>query len=481
MLTPVLFILLLTAGTDALAADASQAPEPETAVSKTGEPDPLREAVLALKRDIERDTQTLNRLRAEIDAERKPFALRLDTLQRSVSERRAEADRLRRLRQKGEKEQAALIAEAKAVEEECRFVFTVFSEYARAMETRVGAADASRLSKRLSALRFDAVEEADFKGLAREIERLLALSAEWNDTRLGGHGFEGTALDEDGIEHAGRFACFGPIAYFAASGGFPAGLAVNRFGTDSPSVYDAFDPETAERIRTVVAGGEATAPVDVTSGDAIRVEEARTGFLEHVKKGGFVMIPLVAVGLVAGVLAVWKTAELGTIRVFAGGDVARAVAFARTGEVERAKACTARLKEPLRSLVSEAIEHRDSPRDHLEEIMHEHVLGSLPRLERHLGTLAVLGGVAPLLGLLGTVTGMIHTFQLVTVFGSGDARLLSGGISEALVTTEFGLAVAIPVLLVHAFLARRARVIVGALERTAVAMVNDMKVRTPKP
>ena len=86
--------------------------------------------------------------------------------------------------------------------------------------------------------------------------------------------------------------------------------------------------------------------------------------------------------------------------------------------------------------------------------------------------------LGPLLGLLGTVTGMIHTFRLVTVFGTGDARLLSGGISEALVTTEFGLMIAIPVLLVHAYLARRVRTIIGRLENRAIEFVGELKDRT---
>ena len=71
--------------------------------------------------------------------------------------------------------------------------------------------------------------------------------------------------------------------------------------------------------------------------------------------------------------------------------------------------------------------------------------------------LSVSAAAAPLLGLLGTVTGMIHTFRLITMFGTGDARLLSGGISEALVTTEAGLMVAIPALLIHAWCLRRVR------------------------
>jgi len=134
-----------------------------------------------------------------------------------------------------------------------------------------------------------------------------------------------------------------------------------------------------------------------------------------------------------------------------------------------------RRPEPIGSVMAAAVRHRRASREHLEEILHEHVLGVVPRLERSLGMLAVFGGIAPLLGLLGTVTGMIHTFQLVQVFGTGNSRTLSGGISEALVTTQVGLIIAIPVLLAHAFLARRARALLGELEQSAVSLVNQVK------
>ena len=136
-----------------------------------------------------------------------------------------------------------------------------------------------------------------------------------------------------------------------------------------------------------------------------------------------------------------------------------------------------RAAEPLKSLYLECIACRAASREQLEELLHEHIISYVPRLERHLGTLAVLGGIAPLLGLLGTVTGMIHTFQMVTLFGSGDARLLSGGISEALITTKYGLIIAVPVLLAHAFLSRHARGKLAELEQTAIGMVNDVKGR----
>jgi len=86
--------------------------------------------------------------------------------------------------------------------------------------------------------------------------------------------------------------------------------------------------------------------------------------------------------------------------------------------------------------------------------------------------LAVLGAVAPLLGLLGTVTGMIDTFRVITLFGTSDPKLMSGGISEALVTTELGLAVAIPIMLLHTYLSRKSDHLIGDMEAKAVQMTN---------
>ena len=101
----------------------------------------------------------------------------------------------------------------------------------------------------------------------------------------------------------------------------------------------------------------------------------------------------------------------------------------------------------------------------------EAVLRELPAIQRGLSTLAILAAVAPLLGLLGTVTGIIETFQSITLFGTGDPRLMSGGISQALVTTVLGLVAAIPLLLLHSFLATKSNTVVQVLDEQSAAMV----------
>lgn len=441
----------------------------------------VEQAILRTQSDIEHDTKTLNGMRSEIAEQRRPLAARLEDLQKTVKECRADVEHIRRIKNQSEKEQAALEEEATAVEDEIRFLSALFAEYARAMETRLGTAESLRIMERLRPVQQALRGENNEHDFADVIANLLAISADSNTDRFGGFLFEGLALEKNGIERKGRFAVFGPVAFFASNDDGPAGLAVTQFGAIQPAVYARFPEDAVQSIRDLVQGGMARVPIDVTGGDAIKMANANPTFMEHLKKGGLVMLPLLAVALAAGVLAIWKTIELSGIRIKLGGEINAVINAAKRGNILAARQAAARARQPLRSLLEEAIAHRESPRDHLEEIMHEHVLAALPRLERNLGILAVLGGIAPLLGLLGTVTGMIHTFQLVTIFGSGDAKLLSGGISEALVTTEAGLAIAIPVLLTHAFLARRAHGIIGALERAAVAIINDLKTRSAAP
>jgi len=130
-------------------------------------------------------------------------------------------------------------------------------------------------------------------------------------------------------------------------------------------------------------------------------------------------------------------------------------------------------------MLAAGIEHLKEPRELIEEVMYETVITTRQKLQGLLPFISVCAASAPLLGLLGTVTGIINTFKLITVFGSGDVKTLSSGISEALITTEFGLIVAIPSLLMHAFLSRKARGVVGQMETVAIALLNQIA-RTPQ-
>ncbi len=111
-------------------------------------------------------------------------------------------------------------------------------------------------------------------------------------------------------------------------------------------------------------------------------------------------------------------------------------------------------------------------REHVEDIVTENIINESSHVDRFGNFVLVIAAVAPLLGLLGTVTGMIHTFDIIAEFGTGDPKLLSGGISEALVTTEFGLIVAIPLLLLGNLLSGWAESIKNSMEQSALHVIN---------
>jgi biopolymer transport protein ExbB len=110
-----------------------------------------------------------------------------------------------------------------------------------------------------------------------------------------------------------------------------------------------------------------------------------------------------------------------------------------------------------------------------EEVLYERLIPVREQLRRWLPFIAVTAAVAPLLGLLGTVSGLIKTFSVIAVEGTGEAQSISGGISEALITTLFGLSVAIPAFMAHALLSRRAKGIEQKSERLALVFLNEIR------
>ena len=153
-----------------------------------------------------------------------------------------------------------------------------------------------------------------------------------------------------------------------------------------------------------------------------------SSLLRHLRQGGVIMIPIILLGVVCVIVVIYKLLELAFHRPSKDFRKLEATAQASIANGEA-------LENELFTIAQQCI----AKREHL------------------LFWLGVSASAAPLLGLLGTVTGMIHTFRLITFFGVGDARLLADGISEALVTTEAGLCVAIPALLGHAWLTRMVR------------------------
>jgi biopolymer transport protein ExbB len=144
------------------------------------------------------------------------------------------------------------------------------------------------------------------------------------------------------------------------------------------------------------------------------------------------------------------------------------------GSIKKFKGSTARvIRATLRNITRE--------REHIEDIITENILNENRALDRFGSFILVIAAVAPLLGLLGTVTGMIHTFDIITIHGTGDPKLLSGGISEALVTTMLGLIVAIPLILLGNLSNGWAESIKSSMEQSALHVVNLFEKHTATP
>jgi biopolymer transport protein ExbB len=116
-------------------------------------------------------------------------------------------------------------------------------------------------------------------------------------------------------------------------------------------------------------------------------------------------------------------------------------------------------------------DNKDIDTETLELKLDEAILKEAPKLEKWQGSIKVLAAVAPLMGLLGTVVGMIATFQAITLFGTGDPKLMAGGISQALVTTVLGLVVAIPLVLLHSMVAGKSKGLIEILEEQSAGLI----------
>ena len=441
----------------------------------TDVPIDLDRAIQETKKDVEQATLELNRMRAEITAARVPLVREVRALEEEVAALRRELADMRTLKQNKETILSTLREELSSLEEEVEFISSMASEYRREMGTRLSVAEVQKLAEELEGV--DRLLAEGGPAALKGISPLLALVARRNWDNLGGNRFPGFCLDEKGIRHPGTFVLVGPIAYFAAKGGHPAGLVVTRLGSTEPSVVTGLDPADEAQIKALSKGKKASPPLDVTLGDALKIRTARESWLEHIKKGGVVMVPILGIGILCATLVIWKLVSLSSLRTEMGSTLDEVLEMVHQGRIDRAEELARSLGEPLGPVILEGIEHRHAPREHIEEIMHERILGEVPMLERHLAVLAVCAAAAPLLGLLGTVTGMMHTFKLITIFGTGEARLLSSGISEALITTQYGLMVAVPTLLAHAYLSYRVRKIIGTLEQTATKFINGLKLQ----
>ena len=293
----------------------------------------------------------------------------------------------------------------------------------------------------------------EIEGLWYELQREMVASGKVVS-------FDTTVIDVDGesstcnVTRVGLFnaVCDGKyLEYVAATGQYaflprqPAG----RFTKTAKSVGNA---DTGEQVRF---GVDPTGP---TGGSLLANLIQTPSLAERAAQGREVGYAIIFVGLIGIGLAFWKLWSLYVL-----GKAVRAQAGSKTLDV----------RNPLGRVLKIGEENFKKDIDTLELKLAEAIMAERPSIERGIGAVRIISVVAPLAGLLGTVTGMIVTFQMITLYGTGDPKLMAGGISQALVTTVLGLLVAIPTTLLHSFTASSAKGIISVLEEQSTGILAE--------
>ncbi|MFN2358077.1 MAG: MotA/TolQ/ExbB proton channel family protein [Desulfotignum sp.] len=230
---------------------------------------------------------------------------------------------------------------------------------------------------------------------------------------------------------------------------------------------------TVRRIEGYLAGERPDVPVDISRGTALRQYTLELDLADQIPKGGPIVWPILGILGLALLILLERLVFFFCKQMKSEPFMDKLRALVSAGDWEGCEAlCRSRKNKWIPDILLTALAFRNQSRQDMENALQEAILGKIPAIERFVSTLGMLAAIAPLLGLLGTVTGMINTFHVITYYGAGDPKMMSGGISEALVTTMLGLTVAIPIMLFHTLLSRRVETQIGQMEEKAVAFVN---------
>jgi biopolymer transport protein ExbB len=431
----------------------------------------------AEKKIDERLTQSLRELgevRERIAKEKIPLSKSVADLEDEVISLRIEQARLLKIRDSRTLDLSSLRKQVESLESQEEFVNSRLDEFVRDFESRLDISELSHFEERTAAAKL-AEKNWNLAAMGRRDAQIAVVAAALERVRdqLGGRVFPGEALSPEGVLTSGRFIALGPSVMFASDDGSLAGLVENQLNAADPVVV-VLPGGMGARVAEVARTGSGALPLDATLGKALKTEKARESLGEHLEKGGVVGYVILALGAAALVLTAFKCREILSFKMAAPLQVDLVLGELARGNPDAATQEARRVEGVVGEMLATGVEHAGEKRGLLEELLFEKILKVRPSLERFLPFLAITAAAAPLLGLLGTVTGMIKTFQLLTLFGTGDAKSLSSGISEALVTTELGLMVAIPTLVLHGALTRMAKRKLGLLEQLSVSFVNGV-------
>ncbi len=255
------------------------------------------------------------------------------------------------------------------------------------------------------------------------------------------------------LTRVGVFTVFGERGFFQylpETGELllPSSQPATRF-TQTISAFESGSKSGTADWQTLV--------VDPSRGSLIKQLGHSVTLRERIEQAGWIGVIILVLGAIGLLIALWRTAYLLWVTVKVNAQLKQLQ--------------TPNADNPLGRVLLKTERFRSSRDENYQFKLDEMVLAELPVLERGQNFIKLLAAVAPLLGLLGTVTGMILTFQSISLFGNGDPKLMAGGISQALMTTVLGLVVAIPLLFSHSFVVAMSRNLVQRLDEQSAGLL----------
>ncbi|GAH24133.1 unnamed protein product, partial [marine sediment metagenome] len=194
--------------------------------------------------------------------------------------------------------------------------------------------------------------------------------------------------------------------------------------------------------------------------------------LDIFEKGGFLMYPIFLCSLIAITIFFERMFYLKSIKTKSKRFVLRVKDLVKKGSIELAISACRKSPTPISQIMLAGLMKFGRGRDEMKEAIEDSANQEIPVLERNLSTLSTIGNITPLLGLLGTVFGMVKAFNVIAVMGVGKPEALAGGISEALLTTAFGLSIAIPTIVVYNYLSHRVDKLIRDMEINCVDLID---------
>ncbi|MDD2762511.1 MAG: MotA/TolQ/ExbB proton channel family protein [Opitutaceae bacterium] len=441
----------------------------------------MERAVLEYAKRLRTASDELTQTRERIAGEKAPLLKAMRAAEDRIIAAEQETTRLDTAQNQLLENRRRLARDAETLRKNESYVNTLAHDGLKAFSNGLAPGEGQLLSEQIQAFQQALEDPAQSEG-GKTAEDVAEFLRQRVHQSLGGYTAAGSALvGEDNQVVKGTFAFVGPETYFRMDQSGAAGTVRAREGESLPVVYvlSAWEPAAAEAF---FEGKPGTVMADASAGKALRLSETKGTIWQHIRKGGVVAYAILGVGLIAAGMILLKIRDLVKMGVDTPAVVEGFLATVANGARPEAHQTLRALRASTRELFDTGLRHLDQPKAILEEHLYAVVLRHRLHSERWLPLLAVIATAAPLMGLLGTVTGLVRTFALITVFGTGNAGKLASGISEVLVATELGLLVAIPTLVAHGLLSHRIQKNLSLLERYALQFVTAARSeRIPAP